>query len=244
MLLKKKIIVKNKITAIIPARGNSKRFPKKNIAKFLNKPLISYPITEALKSKVFSNVIVSSDNEEIIKASKKYGANVIKRSKKNSSDAAHELEACREYFFSLSKNGLELPEYFCVIYPTAVLLKAKDFKNSFKLIKLNKKIDVVMGVSKYNYHPYKAMSCNKDGLLHPIFPEKTLQRSQKYKDMYCSNGTFYWHKTKCFLEKKYLGHYAQNIVGYLLKSNIPMDIDRLEDLNNLKAYFKNRKNEF
>ena len=101
-----------------------------------------------------------------------------------------------------------------------------------------------MGVSKYSYHPYKAMSVKKNGLLNPIFPDKTHQRSQKYKDMYSSNGTLYWHKTKCFLEKKYLGHYAQNLVGYIFKSNIPMDIDRIEDLTNLNIYFKNRKNEF
>ena len=94
---------------------------------------------------MFSNVIVSSDNEEIIKASKNMGL-MLSKEVKNSSDTAHELEPA-ENTFSLSKNGLELPEYFCVIYPTAVLLKAKDFKNSFKLIKLNKKIDVVMGVS-------------------------------------------------------------------------------------------------
>ena len=241
MKLKKNKSVKNKVIAFIPARGNSKRFPKKNIAKLFNKPLISYPIKEALKSNVFYDVVVSTDNDEIKKIAKKYGASITNRSKKNSSDTSHELESCREYFEILKKNNIELPNYFCVIYPTAVLLKAKDFKKTARLIQLNEKVEVVMGVSKYNYHPFKAMIYNNKGFLNPVYADVARKRSQTYREAYASNGTFYWHKTKCFLEKKYVGHYAKNIVGYLLENKVSMDIDYKEDLKNLKDYLK--KNE-
>lgn len=233
------IIFNNSSIAFIPARGGSKRFPKKNIAKFFKKPLISYPIYEAIKSKVFTNVIVSTDDKQIMEIAKKYKADPVKRSKKNSDDNAHELEACREYFTNLSKKRIELPKYFCVIYPTAVLLKAKDFKNSFKAIKEGKEIDVVMGVSQFNYHPYKAMVNTKNGYLKPAFKKEVLLRSQKYKEMFASNGTFYWHKTKCFLEKKYYGHYAQKLKGYIIDNYVNMDIDYEKDLINLKKIFKN-----
>jgi pseudaminic acid cytidylyltransferase len=231
-------MLKKKLLAFIPARGGSKRFPKKNIAKFLNKPLISYPITEAIKSKLFETVIVSSDNKDIKNIATKYGAKTVNRSKKNSSNTAHELEACREYFSSLIKKGSILPDYFCIIYPTAVLLKAVDFKKSFNLMQENKDIDVVMGVSRFNYHPYKALAKNKKGLLKTIFKVESNLRSQNYRDMFASNGTLYWHNTKSFLDKKYFGHYANKLIGYIIESKIPMDIDYKEDLDNLNAFFK------
>ena len=115
------------------ARKGSKRFPNKNIAKFLNKPLVSYPIVEAIKSKLFDNVIVSSDSELINSIAKKYGANTVLRSKKLYK-FSHELSACREYFSQKLLKGIELPEYFCVIYPTAILLKAKDLNNPLKYL--------------------------------------------------------------------------------------------------------------
>ena len=237
----KNIYLKNSLLAFIPARGGSKRFPKKNIAHFFKKPLISYPIGEILKSKIFTNIIVSTDDKKIMEVSKKYGARTIKRSKKNSGDLIHELAACREYFSILQRQGCELPEYFCVIYPTAIFLKAKDIKKSFKLIDKNNKVDVVMGISKFNYHPYKAMFYNKRGYLSTVFVNKVKARSQYYENMYASNGTFYWHRTKSFLEKKYSGHYADNLIGYELESFSSMDIDYKKDLLNLKKIFRIQK---
>ena len=106
-------MAKNNIIAFIPARGGSKRFPGKNIAKFLGKPLISYPIKEAKKSKVFNRIIVSTDNKKIAKVAELYGATITKRSKKNSSSKAHELSALKEYL---------LPFCFCSFL---------NFNNSF-----------------------------------------------------------------------------------------------------------------
>ena len=230
----------NKINTIafIPARGESQRFPKKNIANFLGKPLISYPIKEAISSNVFDSIIVSTENRKISEIAKKYGAEVTKRSFKSASNTAHELEACKEYFVGLKKKNKLLPDFFCVIYPTAVLLKAKDFKKSYKLFISNKKIDVVMGVSKYNYHPYKSLKLNGRGYLQPLFKEKCYSRSQNYPAMYASNGTFYWHNTKRFLDKKYEGHYAKNLVGFEIENIIPMDIDYKKDLKNLNKFYK------
>ena len=134
-----------------------------------------------------------------------------------------------------------MPNFFCLIYPTAVLIKSKDFKNSYKLIKNRSEVDVVMGVSAFNYHPYKALAQNKNGFLTPIFKEKYSKRSQTYESMYASNGTFYWHRTKSFLDKKYLGHYAKNLIGYKINSEVSMDIDFKKDLENLNAFFRLKK---
>ena len=130
---------------------------------------------------------------------------------------------------------------FCVIYPTAILLKAKDFKQSFKIFDSKKNIDVVMGVSKFNYHPYKALKNKKNGLLEPIFKNKHNIRSQFYEEMYASNGTLYWHKTKTFLDKNATGHYANKLAGYVIDNNISMDIDYKEDLKKLNDFYKKGK---
>ena len=226
------------IIAFIPASGWTQRFPEKNIAKFLGKPLISYPIQEAKNSRIFNKVIVSTDCKKISEIAKKSGAEVVDRSHKNSTNIAHELDACREYFLSLIDLNKSLPDYFCIIYPTAILLKAKDLKKSFKIIRSNNKVDVVMGVSKYNYHPYKALVSRKNGFLRALFNDQSKKRSQYYPDTCASNGTFYWHRTKRFLDKKYIGHYAKNLVGFELNNIIPMDIDYKEDLKKLNDFYK------
>ena len=107
----------NKINTIafIPARGESQRFPKKNIANFLGKPLISYPIKEAISSNVFDSIIVSTENRKISEIAKKYGAEVTKRSFKSASNTAHELEACKEYFVGLKKK-INFYRIFFVLY--------------------------------------------------------------------------------------------------------------------------------
>ena len=224
--------------AIIPARGGSKRFPEKNIAFFNGKPLITYPIRAALDSKIFDQVLVSTDNNKIRKMAEMSGAITVKRSYESSTDTAHELDACSEYFDLLQKQKKRLPKFFCVLYPTAIFVSPNDLKKSFKLLCSKSSIDVVMGVSKYNYHPFKALSQNKKGELKVAFPEKCFARSQGYTDMFASNGTLYWHKTKRFLAKKYIGHYGNNLVGYFMDSLFSVDIDYKSDLESLIKLYK------
>ena len=70
---------------------------------------------------------------------------------------------------------------------------------------------------------------SKKGYLTPIF-KKYSKRSQTYDEMYISNGTFIWHRTKSFLDKKYLGHYAENLIGYKINSKVPMDMELLRKI--------------
>ena len=131
-----------------------------------------------------------------------------------------------------------MPDYFCVVYPTAVLVKSKDFKSSFKLFKEVRNIDVANGVSNFNYHPFKALYINKKGYLTPAFKKKFNKRSQTYQNMFASNGSFYWHNTKSFLDKKYLGHYAKKLIGYTMNSKVSTDIDYKKDLDDLNYFYR------
>ena len=126
------------IVAIIPARGGSKRIKKKNITSFLGKPIISYSIKVAIRSKIFDKIIVSTDSNEIINISKKYGAEVLfKRPKNLSGDYVGTREVISHAAKWLKKN-VSKPKYICCLYPTAPLINILDLKNSYKKIKFNK----------------------------------------------------------------------------------------------------------
>ena len=117
---------------IIPARANSKRIKNKNILNFYGKPLISYAINIAKKSKLFSRIIVSTDSLKIAKIVKKYGAEVpFLRSKKLSNDYTTSTKAIID---SIKKISSENEEYHCCIYPTAIFTSKKDLVNAYKKI--------------------------------------------------------------------------------------------------------------
>ena len=125
------------ILAIIPARGGSKRIKNKNIKNFFKKPIISYPINEAIKSKIFDKIIVSTDSDKIRKISQKFGANVFfKRPKKLSGDKVSDKLVIKHAIEWVTKH-IGKVRYVCVIYPTAALIKKKDLKKSLIPLKKN-----------------------------------------------------------------------------------------------------------
>ena len=122
------------ILAIIPARGGSKRIKNKNIKNFFNRPIISYPIQEAIKSNIFDKVIVSTDSDKIEKISKKFGAQIyFKRPKKLSGDKVSDKLVIKHAIKWVTKY-IGKVNYVCVIYPTAALIKKKDLRDSFKIL--------------------------------------------------------------------------------------------------------------
>ena len=139
--------------AIIPARGGSKRIKGKNIKKFLGKPIISYAIKCAKKAKIFDKIIVSSDNEEIIKVANKFGAETpFVRPKNISKDSTPTIDVIKHAIKWIQKNGNK-PKFICCIYATTPLMKPEDLKNSFKAIN-NKSF--VIAASKYSYPVQKS----------------------------------------------------------------------------------------
>ena len=117
--------------AIIPARGGSKRIPRKNIKLFLGKPIISYSIEAAISSGLFDEVMVSTEDHEIAKIAKQYGAKVpFLRSTKNSSDTATTIDVIAEVTQKYSQLGLEF-EYTCCIYSCAPFVTKEVLKKSF-----------------------------------------------------------------------------------------------------------------
>jgi len=216
---------KEKNIAIIPARGGSKRIPRKNIKNFLGKPIIAYSIETALQSGLFDEVMVSTDDSEIEKISCKYGASVpFLRSKKNADDFAVLTDVIEEVLTRYQSNG-QFFDNFCCILPTAPLLTSEYLYRSYKKLTENN-FDSVFPVVPYTFPIQRALKFSGEKI-QMIQAEFKNHRSQDLEPAYHDAGMFYWMKTKPFLEKKTLW---TDETGAIVISNIyAQDIDTMED---------------
>jgi N-acylneuraminate cytidylyltransferase len=205
--------------AIIPARGGSKRLPRKNILDMAGKPMLVHPAQAAKQSGLFDRVIVSTEDDEIKKIATGFDIEVMDRPDELATDAATGAEVCVHVLEQLD----EKPDVFCLIYSTAVFIQSQDLIESEKMIS---GADVVMGVSAYPIHPYKALE-QKDGFLKPVFPRENDQKSQTYPHWVASNGTFYWARTDSFLKDPTF--FPDRLAGYELPPQRGVDIDTRQD---------------
>jgi pseudaminic acid cytidylyltransferase len=230
--------MKSKILAIIPARGGSKRIPRKNIKIFLGKPIIAYSIEAALKSELFDEVMVSTDDKKIAQAAEKYGAKVpFMRSKRNSGDYAGTSDVIGEVLEEYLKRGLNF-NIFCCIYPTAPLITVKTIKKGLNLLR-NKKFDSVFPIVKFSYPIQRALKIN-NSKVEMFWSENKEKRSQDLEKAYHDAGQFYWMWTKKFIEQKRI--FAKNSGAIILKESEVQDIDGLEDWKMAEMKYKLNNN--
>lgn len=219
---------------IIPARGGSKRIPRKNIRSFLGKPIIAYPIEIALQSGLFDEVMVSTDDDEIAEVAQKYGAVVpFRRSTLNANDFATTAEVLTEVLTTYKKNGIAW-EYACCIYPTAVLIKEARLKEALNLLQ-KKKYDSVFPVVEFSYPIWRSLTMNEQGLIRMRWPEYLTARSQDLPKAYHDAGQFYWFGADTFGKTKTL--VGDNTGSIVLSEMEVQDIDNASDwlLAELKA---------
>ena len=214
-----------KTIAIIPARGGSKRIPKKNIKNFLGKPIIAYSIETALKSNLFDTIMVSTESPEIAEISIKYGAEVpFMRSNKNANDYATTSDVIYEVLTEYEKLNQKF-EYACCIYPIAPLIQVKKLKLAYdKLLQGN--YDSVYPVQKFSYPIQRALKIEQDKL-KMFFPEYLDARSQDLIPAYKDAGQFYWLNVTAFMNKKTI--LTDNTSYIILKEIESEDIDTEED---------------
>ena len=234
MIMKSKDI--DKCIAIIPARGGSKRLPRKNIIDFFGISIIERVISNAFKSHLFKFVIVSTDDDEIADISEKCGAKVIMRDANLSDDKATVVQVCNDVLSRSQAVLGYLPEMFCCIYATAVLINEKDLTESYSLMKKKPLPDAVMGVSKYEIHPYRAIELNDTGFLTPKEIKGATGKSQNLPEYCASNGTIYWSRVKSFIKEP--SFYPKKLKGYYVPRSRAVDIDTIEDLEFAKRLFK------
>lgn len=187
--------------AIIPARGGSKRIPRKNIRDFFGKPIISYSIEAALNSELFEEVMVSTDDEEIASIANKFGALVpFMRSENTSNDFATTFDVIEEVVNSYKKQGREF-ENICCLYPCAPFVVKEIIKESF-LIFSQRNFDTVFPVIKYGFPIQRSLQMQDFGKINFNYPEYALTRSQDLSPSYHDAGQFYWINVNACMSQK------------------------------------------
>lgn len=221
--------------AIIPARGGSKRIPRKNVKSFLGKPIISYSIETAIKSNLFDDVVVSTDDSEIASISKDYGASVpFFRSSKNSNDYATLADVIQEVLLNLKGLEKEYDEVCCIL-PTAPFISSRLLERSYK--KLNP-FTSVFPVIEFSFPIQRSLQINDESVTM-VSPEYMNTRSQDLPKRYHDAGQFYWLKVKTFLEEKLL--YTKKSTSVIISELEAQDIDTITDwkLAELKYHLLN-----
>ena len=176
---------------VIPARGGSKRIPRKNIKEFCGKPMIAYAISAAKDSGLFDHIVVSTDDPEISSIAKEWGAQVpFFRPPELSDDhtptvpvIVHALQACEAIGWDA--------EYVCCIYPCVPFVQVADIQKTFTLL-VNSQTDYVFPVAKFPSTIQRALKRNEDGFTLPFYPQYELVRTQDLEPAYFDAGQFYW----------------------------------------------------
>ncbi|MDD5929213.1 MAG: pseudaminic acid cytidylyltransferase [Spirochaetales bacterium] len=211
--------------AIITARGGSKRIPRKNIKDFCGKPILVYSIEAALESKLFDEIMVSTDDIEIAEIARKYGASVpFLRSKETSNDFAILRDVLNEVLYEYKKLGKSFDEICCIL-PTAPLIDVNDILKSYNILNEKKCVSVVP-VVKYSYTIFRSLKIENEKLVMN-WPENYSKRSQDLPDAYHDAGLFYWYSKKYF-EETFSG-FGENTYPYILDEEKVQDIDTLDD---------------
>lgn len=216
----------SKSIAIIPARGGSKRIPKKNIKKFCGKPIISYSIEAALESKVFDEVMVSTDSKEIANISKQFGAQIpFYRSSEMADDYATTAQVVMEVLDKYKEMGQEFDYAFC-LYPTAPFINANIILEAEHVME-EKQPDEIIGVVKFLYPPQRSYFIEEDGLMAYKYKEYVNTRSQDLEELYHDAGQFYVYRVEAFYNRG--GKIEDKIMPMIISPMLVQDIDTEED---------------
>ena len=216
----------HKNIAIIPARGGSKRVPRKNIKDFLGKPIIAYSIELAIQSGLFEEIMVSTDDDEIADIAIQYGASIpFKRSKENADDYATLADVIEEVVKKYNDNGIHFNN-FCCILPTSPLISTQQIKEAYMLLQ-NNKYTSVTPVVPFSYPILRSLKFDEDNYLSMVWPEYITSRSQDLSTAYHDSGSFYWVNTNIFFKEKVL--FTKDGTGIILNEMQVQDIDNETD---------------
>ncbi len=222
-----------KCIAIIPARGGSKRIPKKNIKDFFAKPLLAYSIEIAIRSNLFEKVIVSTDDEEIANIARKYGALVPFLRPKELSDDFTGTGPVVNHALSFLQTQGEKYDYVCCIYATAPLLQEKYIREGFEKLKNSDAVNS-FSVTSMPFPIQRTFKINKERC-KMFWPENFSKRSQDLDEAYQDAGQFYWRN----LHKKSKDvMFGKDSIPIILPRYLVQDIDTLEDWERAEVLYE------
>lgn len=224
----------NKVVAIIPARGGSKRIPRKNIKDFYGKPLIAYSIEVALKSKLFDKVIVTTDDEEISNIAEEYGAEVPFIRPKELSDDFSGTGAVVSHALNVLKEQGEEFDYCCTIYATAPLLQEKYLIEAFEKLKNSDAVNA-FSVASMPFPIQRTFKITKNNRCEMFWPENFSKRSQDLEEAYQDAGQFYWRNLR---KESSAITFGKDSIPVILPRHLVQDIDTEEDWQRAEVLYE------
>jgi len=221
--------------AVIPARGGSKRIPRKNIRMFCGKPIIAYSISAAQQTGLFDQVVVSTDDEEIASVAREFGATTPFVRPKELADDFTGTNAVVKHavaWFNAQSNDVV---HACCLYATAPLLQARFITEGYEALSRSNAA-FAFSVTSYAFPIQRALRVTPEGRVDAIYPEHRMTRSQDLEHAYHDAGQFYWGTARAFLED--LPVFAPHSIGVILPRHLVQDIDTLEDWDQAELMYR------
>lgn len=221
--------------AIIPARGGSKRIPRKNIKLFCGKPMIAWSIEAALASGCFDQVVVSTDDAEIAEIACQCGATVpFTRPVELSDDHTGTIPVIRHAIEWMNTQGQSV-ETACCLYATAPFVSAEDLQRGLATLQSNT-CDYAFSVTSYAFPIQRAIRLSQQGRVEMFNPEYFNTRSQDLEEAYHDAGQFYWGQAEAWLQGRVI--FSSGSLPVLLPRHRVQDIDTPEDWERAEWLFK------
>jgi N-acylneuraminate cytidylyltransferase len=209
--------------AIIPARGGSKRIPRKNLKPFDGVPMIVRSIRTALDSALFDQVVVSTDDEEIAEVARAHGAHVPFMRPASLADDFTGTAAVMVH----ALNELPAVEFACCIYATAPLLQARYLRHGLDVLERHPDKSFAFSVASFGFPVQRALTLDEEGALTSLYPEFRATRSQDLPEAFQDAGQFYWGRRAAWLRGDVL--FSPASLPVILPRHLVQDIDTLED---------------
>ncbi|MDG2013198.1 MAG: pseudaminic acid cytidylyltransferase [Pirellulaceae bacterium] len=221
--------------AIIPARGGSKRIPRKNLRDFCGKPIIAWSIEAAVTSGLFDQVIVSTDCASIAAVSTAHGASTpFVRPPELSDDFTPTLPVIRHAINWLSAEQ-RTPENVCCLYATAPFVTSSDLKRGLDSLLSEPKLDFAFSVTHFPFPIQRALTL-RDGHVQMLQPEYELTRSQDLSETFHDAGQFYWGRADSFAAHDRI--YSANSAPVMIPCHRVQDIDTPEDWTRAECMYR------
>jgi pseudaminic acid cytidylyltransferase len=227
--------------AVIPARGGSKRIPRKNIRTFAGQPMISWAITAALKSGCFDRIIVSTDDPEISEVAKAHGAEVpFLRPSELADDHTGTIPVIAHAIGWQNSHGQQVSEA-CCIYATAPFVEVNDLKRGIQVL-LDRGADYAFSVTSYEFPIQRAIRITLNRGVEMFQPEHLYTRSQDLEDAWHDAGQFYWGLASAWMDRRPI--FGLKSAPIILPRYRVQDIDTPEDWVSAELKFLNKSNNF
>jgi pseudaminic acid cytidylyltransferase len=213
--------------ALIPARGGSKRIPRKNVKEFCGQPLIAYSILAAKKSGLFDHVLVSTDDSEISLIANYYGAQTpFLRPQELANDYAPTVPVVNHAVKWVQENMGDV-DYVCCIYATAPFIQANSLRQAYEMFTANDVGDYVFSATTMPFPVQRSFKVKADGYVEMFEPQNYYARSQDLEESYQDAGQFYWGSAATYNSEKIF--FSTDSMAYVLPRHMVQDIDTFED---------------